>query len=175
MSLEAFVLEARTGNPYALERLWSAVKPSVVRWVGAEVSDTDEAEDVLQGVLIRVWRRLVTFRGEGRFTSWLYAVTRNQIRRARRAEVWHWRHRVEMSLNDLACPCPDGRYLDIIVATKLVERIPAAVASLPLAQRRAFIVVDLGDKTSTEATKELPIARCSISETLLLRSGVDPY
>ena len=158
MSLENFVVKAKVGSPYALDRLWSAVRPSVARWVGAEVRDADAAEDVIQGVLIQVWRRLVTFRSEGRFTSWLYVVTRNQIRMARRAEERHRRHRVEVSLTDLASACPEGCYLDGIVADKLVERISDAVLGLPVAQRQAFIEVDLHGWTPTEAAKELPMA-----------------
>lgn len=158
MNLEALVLEAKAGNPYALDRLWFAVEPSVARWVGADVRDADAAEDVIQGVLIQVWRRLVTFRAEGRFTSWLYIVTRNQIRIARRAEERHWRHRVDVSLTDVASPCPEGRYLDGIVAAKLVVRISDAVLGLPPAQRRALVEVDLHGWTPTEAARELPMA-----------------
>ena len=166
MSLEVCALEAKSGNPNALDRLWSAVRPSVTRWVNAEVLDPDAAEDIIQLVLIQIWRRLVTFRGESRFTSWLYAVTRNQIKMARRAEARHWRHRVEVGPNDMASPGPEERYLDAIVAATLAKGIPAAVASLPPAQRLAFIAVDLDGKTPTQAAKELPVGPGTVRSNL---------
>jgi len=137
-SVETFALEAKAGDPQAIDRLWSAVKPSVVRWVGAGVRDEDAAQDVIQGVLIQVWRRLVTFRGESRFTSWLYAVTRNQIRMARRSEERHRRRRVEVSQNDLASPCPETDYLDGMTDDKLVERVDRKLSEWDRCQRYNF-------------------------------------
>jgi len=50
---------------------WRAVKA---------LRDLDQAEDVTQETLIRAFTRLSTFRGESRFSSWLYMVASNCIR-----------------------------------------------------------------------------------------------
>ena len=39
--------------------------------------DEPESEDLLQDVLVTVWRKLDTFRGEARFLTWLYRVAVN--------------------------------------------------------------------------------------------------
>lgn len=158
MSLEAAVLQAKKGDPQAFERLWATVEPTVVRWVGAQVRDPDAAEDVVQAVLIQMWRRLVTFRGTGRFTTWLYSVTHNQVRMARRAEARHWRKRIDVCLDELATASPEGRYLDGIETKRMLVTIRARVPMLPVAQKRAFIAVDLAQRTPSEAARSLDMS-----------------
>ncbi|MEE2789431.1 MAG: sigma-70 family RNA polymerase sigma factor [Myxococcota bacterium] len=58
-------------RPFRERIYWRAVKA---------VRDADEADDVTQEALIRAFTRLSTFRGEARFSSWLYMVASNAIR-----------------------------------------------------------------------------------------------
>ena len=58
-------------RPFRERIYWRAVKA---------VRDADEADDVTQETLIRAFTRLSTFRGEARFSSWLYMVASNSIR-----------------------------------------------------------------------------------------------
>ena len=44
------------------------------------MKDPDEAEDVAQETMIRAYIRLETFRGEAKFSTWLYTVASNCIR-----------------------------------------------------------------------------------------------
>jgi len=48
---------------------------AVVRGV---MGDRDEVEDVIQQVYIKVFRGLPRFRGEARFSTWLYQIARNE-------------------------------------------------------------------------------------------------
>ena len=59
-----------------IERHQDRVYGTVVRMMGAA---GPEAEEVAQDVFLRVWRSAGTFRGEGKFTTWLMSVARNQI------------------------------------------------------------------------------------------------
>lgn len=56
--------------------------------VDAIVADETAAADVVQEAFIRAYEKLHTFRGQSRFSSWLYRVARNQalshVRRLRR-------------------------------------------------------------------------------------------
>ena len=58
-------------RPFRDRIYWRAVKA---------VRDVDEADDVTQEALLRAFTRLSTFRGEARFSSWLYMVASNAIR-----------------------------------------------------------------------------------------------
>ncbi len=44
------------------------------------MKDPDEADDIVQEAIIRAYTRLETFRGDSRFSTWLYTVASNCIR-----------------------------------------------------------------------------------------------
>jgi RNA polymerase sigma-70 factor (ECF subfamily) len=50
---------------------------TVYRWCYGYVRDEGVAEDLSQDILLRAYRRLNDFEGWGRFSAWLYVITRN--------------------------------------------------------------------------------------------------
>ncbi|HYO15009.1 MAG TPA: RNA polymerase sigma factor [Thermoanaerobaculia bacterium] len=61
----------------ALSDLYRRYQPKVAAWCLRLASDRQEAADLAQEVFLRVHERLATFRGESRFSTWLYTVTRS--------------------------------------------------------------------------------------------------
>ena len=49
----------------------------VTRWVYRVTRDQESVADLVQEVFLRAFRRLSTYRGNSRFSTWLYAITRN--------------------------------------------------------------------------------------------------
>jgi len=69
---------ARAGDRRALERLLSGCQDRVYRTALGYLGGNEEAAmEVAQDVLISVARNLGQFRGESRFTTWLYRMTMN--------------------------------------------------------------------------------------------------
>lgn len=60
-----------------LSTLYRRYQPKVAAWCLRITSDREAAADVAQEVFLRVHERLATFRGESRFSTWLYTVTRS--------------------------------------------------------------------------------------------------
>lgn len=60
-----------------LSALYRRYQPKVAAWCLRISSDREAAADVAQEVFLRVHERLATFRGESRFSTWLYTVTRS--------------------------------------------------------------------------------------------------
>ncbi len=60
----------------------------VFQWCNAQLEDPDLASDVAQEVLLKAYHSLGSFAGRARFSSWLFAITRNrcldELRRPRR-------------------------------------------------------------------------------------------
>ena len=80
------VRRAQEGDEAAFERLARSVYQQVFRWALVQTGDPDDADDVTQEVLVVLHRRLKTYSGEARFTSWLFRVTRNAaLQHGRRA------------------------------------------------------------------------------------------
>jgi RNA polymerase sigma-70 factor (ECF subfamily) len=50
----------------------------VVTWCMRMTGNRDDALDLAQGIFVRVQRNLASFRGESKFTTWLYAVVRSE-------------------------------------------------------------------------------------------------
>ncbi len=74
------VERARTGDENAFADLVAPLKNKIYWRALKAMKDPDEAEDVTQETMIRAYTRLETFRGDSRFSSWLYTVARNCIR-----------------------------------------------------------------------------------------------
>jgi RNA polymerase sigma-70 factor, ECF subfamily len=55
---------------------------------------SSEAEDVVQQVLLTVWRKIHLFRGESSFKTWLFQITIRQTRNHRRSWA-RWLNRIE--------------------------------------------------------------------------------
>ena len=76
-SLKALVDAARKGDPDAASQLvhatWEATYTLAYRLTGNE----QDALDVTQDAYLRAFRGLKRFRGEARFSTWLYRVTAN--------------------------------------------------------------------------------------------------
>ena len=50
----------------------------VTRWCHRIIRDPERVPDLVQEVFLRAFRKLCTYRGNSRFSTWLYAITRNQ-------------------------------------------------------------------------------------------------
>jgi RNA polymerase sigma factor (sigma-70 family) len=68
---------ARTGDLGAFEELVRAYQADVWRFAYSFTRDRTLAEDVTQEAFLRAFRFLRTFRGDSRFTSWLFRIARN--------------------------------------------------------------------------------------------------
>jgi RNA polymerase sigma-70 factor (ECF subfamily) len=60
----------------ALATLYERHQPRVAAWCLRFCGDRQEAADLAQEVFLRVHERLASFRGESRFSTWLYTVAR---------------------------------------------------------------------------------------------------
>jgi len=102
------------------------------------VGDLDEAEDVTQETILRAFTRLDTFRGESRFSSWLYQVGSNCIRMHLRSRRRRGAQRIEEHLREVEQsseqrPSPaQARAPDLVVMEgQLVEALKEAIDQLP--------------------------------------------
>jgi RNA polymerase sigma-70 factor, ECF subfamily len=71
---------ASSGNEgaAALTTLFGRHYEKVVTWCVRMTGNRDDAYDLAQGIFIRVQRNLASFRGQAKFTTWLYAIVRSE-------------------------------------------------------------------------------------------------
>ena len=149
----------REGNPAAFELLLARHERKVWHFLRRSVGDATLAEDLLQEVFLRVIRAGAEWKGEAKFTTWMYAIARNLcVDHARRAV-----HRDARSLDAPTRPdddahetlhdrlADDGRDAEGLTSDAEVRaRIDAAVADLPPDQREVFLLREVMDMPFAE-------------------------
>lgn len=84
------IRRAQAGDRAALEGILAAARPRVVAVALRMVRDADEAEDVVQEALTKVWRNLARYEARSAFSTWLHRIVVNTALdhlRARRSGV----------------------------------------------------------------------------------------
>ncbi|MBW8793678.1 MAG: sigma-70 family RNA polymerase sigma factor [Streptomyces sp.] len=74
---EDLARRAAVGDQAALNQLLSEVWPDVVRRCGRFLPCREDAEEAAQDVLLQISRKISTFEGRSRFSTWLYTVVAN--------------------------------------------------------------------------------------------------
>ncbi|MFK4103356.1 RNA polymerase sigma factor [Streptomyces sp. NPDC019531] len=77
---EELARHAAAGDRAALDELLAAIRPEVVRRCGRFLPCREDAEEAGQDVLLQVARKIGTFEGRSRFSTWLYTVVANCAR-----------------------------------------------------------------------------------------------
>jgi RNA polymerase sigma-70 factor (ECF subfamily) len=82
---------AQQGNAAAFEQLYRRYSSRVFAVCLRIVNNESEAEDLTQEVFLQLFRKIHTFRGEAKFSTWLYRLSTNlalmRLRRKRHPEV----------------------------------------------------------------------------------------
>lgn len=156
------VREARSGDRDALQELVERAYPVVRRWCLVRTGDPADADDLTQDVLLQMIRRLDSFQGSSRFTTWLYSVVRNaaadRLRRDRR--------RARLNLDPVAIertrPDPHPRPDLGADRTLLGRMIRTFFDELPARQREVFDLTELQGMSAAEAAEILGIEPVSV-------------
>jgi RNA polymerase sigma-70 factor, ECF subfamily len=126
---------------------------AIKRCIGSMVRDRLEADDLLQEVLFKVWRRLSTFRSEASFRTWMTRVAINEVLQSHRRERRCPTSRPLGNLDGLASPGESPhRSLARVEARQMVR---GAVARLPEIYRQVLILRDLEEFSISETAKRL--------------------
>lgn len=155
--LAVLVAEARAGDRNAFDalvrRTWSGTYALAFRLTG----DAEDARDVCQEAYLRAYRGLRRFRGDARFTTWLYRITANcastQLGRRRRHR--HEELDDDLQLDDLSPSVdPVGRS----ESASLRDAVQKALAALPPKLRTVVVLRDIYDLSHEVIAAELGIS-----------------
>lgn len=79
-ALDRLAARAASGDTAALPELLRAIEPRVKRITHRMLLHPEDAEEAAQDALFSVARKIATFDGRSRFTTWLHAVASNSAR-----------------------------------------------------------------------------------------------
>jgi RNA polymerase sigma-70 factor (ECF subfamily) len=119
------------------------------RTIGRE----EDARDVCQETFLRAFRALPGFRGQAKFSSWLYRIAlnlcRDWMRRERRAPIAQPPENVD--LLDLAAAAEPSESIETLVARRdMMRYVERAMAALPEEQRTVIVLKEYHDLTFQE-------------------------
>ena len=146
---EALMLAYAGGDAGAFERLYAKHKGPLFRYVLRSVKGRGEAEELFQDIWMKVIEARARYAPKAKFTTWLYTVAHNRL-------VDHWRARglaVVASTDDEESGVPEPAAAPgseperVSEARETLDRLAAALAALPLAQREVFLLHHEGELT----------------------------
>jgi len=148
-----------------LVRRWDRkIQGAIYRIMGTE----DESRDLCQETFLKAYRALGSFKGESRFSSWLYQIALNLCRdRMRRRKG-----RTMVSLDDLDADgtafVSRGRRsaLELVEAGDLSRVVEAAVAALPEEQREVVVLKEYQEMTFVEIAETLGVPLSTVKTRL---------
>lgn len=142
---------AARGDRVAFERLYRAHAQRVFTICLRMVSDRTKAEELTQDVFVRVWRKLPTFRGNSRVSTWLHRVAVNVVLTARKSDN-AGKNRAVSDDEAIAGTPARGAFVG--------ERLDlnAAIAGLPRGARQVFVLHDVEGFTHEEIGEQLGIS-----------------
>lgn len=176
---EELMLAYARGEAGAFETLYARHKGPVFHFVLRSVKTRGEADELFQDVWMRVIEARARYAPQAKFTTWLYTIAHHRL-------VDHWRSRglalVSLDDEDHGVPepsAPPGAEPHRNAETRqAIERLAAALAALPLAQREAFLLHHEGGlgiaqiAAATGATEEAAKSRLRYAMTKL-REAID--
>jgi len=150
-----WVLQAQSGNREALNELFKSVQDPLFRYIVSLVRDQHLAEDILQEVFIRIYRKLSYLREPEAFRAWAYQIaSREAFRHLNRERRWSDQVRDEATLTAVPASEHDSEF-----PREMIETLPQLVGSLSPASRAVVVLFYLHEMSlvETAAVLEIPI------------------
>lgn len=156
----ALVAAAKAGDRAAFESLVRATTPEIYTLAYRLTGDEEDARDVVQDAYFRAFRSIKRFRGDARFSTWMYRITANCAATylAKRSKGRH----EELSDDEpVADHRPDFDPEAVAEAGALRDRLTAALADLPPRLRAVVVLRDVYDLPHEAIASELGITEAA--------------
>lgn len=148
-----------------LHTLYQRHGPALLAYLTGQLDDPQLAEEVLQDVMLAVWRGAPGFRGDSKVTTWLLAIARRRAITARQR-----RPPANTSLSDtdtgatLASAGPGP--LETVEQHTTAAAVRAALRQLPADQRETLELVFYHGLSGPEAAEVLGVAHGTVKSRL---------
>jgi len=172
---EELVARSRGGDLDSFNQLVLRWERPIYALAYRVIGREEDARDVAQETVLRAFRALSGFKGQAKFSSWLYRITlnlcRDWIRRERRAPVAQAPEGVD--LIELASEAePVESIEDLVARRELGRAVAKAMAMLPEEQRTAIVLKEYHGLTFQEIADLLDCPLSTVKTRLYQGLGV---
>jgi RNA polymerase sigma-70 factor (ECF subfamily) len=156
---EELVARATAGDLDSFNQLVSRWERPIYALAYRTLGREEEARDVVQDAFLRAFRGLKGFKGEAKFSSWLYRITlnlcRDWIRKERRAPLVQVPEGDDSMNLAEQMPSPDESVEDLVSRREMSRAVSLAMAELPEEQRTAIMLKEYQGLTFQEIAELL--------------------
>lgn len=155
------------GDDGAMEALSEAYGRRIHQLALRYLRNPEDAEEIVQDVLLKVHRHVREFRGDAALSSWVYRITFNAAMSRMRTATYQRARRDMQSLTTsardemrgLADEIPDWSTLadEQVLRSQLRARVRRAIQSLPAIYRAPVVLRDLRGLSTEEASAVLQV------------------
>lgn len=132
-----------------IDRHLSALK----RCIGSMWRNPTDADDLLQDVLLKLWRNLPSFRSESTFRTWMTRIAINEVLQRYRRQK---QSRLCQALENLdTFPASDDSPHRSLVRLETAKKVRNAVAELPEMYRQVLVLRDLEQFSFQETAQSI--------------------
>jgi RNA polymerase sigma-70 factor, ECF subfamily len=149
---EELVLQAKAGSHAAFESLYRTHLGRVYGICMRILLDPSKAEDMTQKIFVHVWMKLQSFRGDSRFSSWLYRLSVNMVLDELRLVGW----KNEAAIRKEPVKRTDAPVYEPAYNFRL--DLNNAIDSLPRQARIIFVMHDIAGYTHEEIAEAMKLA-----------------
>ena len=170
----------QAGEEGALADLADAYSSKIYQLAFRYLRNKEDAEEVTQDVLFKVYRKVATFRGDSALSSWIYRITFNaamsRLRTARYQRSQDEERHVSASEGDGSTPArraPDvADWTDMadenVLRSQLRQRVFRAILALPAIYRAPVMLRDIQGMSTEEASAMLRVKDQTLKSRLHL-------
>ncbi len=163
----ALIKLALAGQTECFTVLTNRHLPAVRRRIGSIIPNTTDADDLLQEVLVKVWRHLSTFRSESTFRTWMTRIAINEALQSYRREQSRPICQALGDFDNFASPTESP--LQSLTRAEITQVVRKAVVGLPAKYRQAVILRHL-DQLSLRETAQCLQSSIPAVKTRLFRA-----
>ena len=158
----------QSGDEEALSELADAYGSKIYQLAFRYLRNKEDAEEITQDVLYKVYRNVGAFRGDSALSSWIYRITFNtamsRVRTAtyqRTQDEERYIQRIDESVTNPAAPREPADWSDMgderVLRSQLRRRVFGAILALPAIYRAPVMLRDIQGMSTEEASAVLRV------------------
>ena len=157
------IARAKRGDPEAFAFLVESYETSVYRLALRMCGNAHDAEEVAQEAFVAAWKGMPSFRGESKFSSWLYQLTSNAAIDFLRREK---RHRAATPLDDEVDLAAPGTPQQAAEEAELQQALQQALDALTPEHRQIFLLRQMRQMSYEEIGRLLGLESGTVKSRL---------
>ncbi|MCC0049316.1 MAG: sigma-70 family RNA polymerase sigma factor [Rhodobiaceae bacterium] len=152
----------------AFREIFEYYGPRVKSWLVKSGSDSALADDLMQDVMMTVWRKVDLYNPKyGAASTWIFTIARNaRIDRLRRSSSQPY---LDVETIELASDEADGE--DETFANQRAELVAEALAELPDEQKQVMELAFMEDLAQSEIAEKLSVPLGTVKSRMRLAYG----